>query len=89
MLLLNAALSATVNGDTFTGNSVPGGAAIDNDTTLHISDSTFTGNVALTNGGVAIDYFGPTTITQSTFSGNNAPFDSYLLNYTGFTLQSA
>ncbi len=84
--LLNAAGSATVNGDTFTGNTGPGGGAIDNDTTLNISDSTFTGNTAGTNGGGAIDNFGPTTITQSTFSGNSAPYDSNLLNYTGFTL---
>ena len=84
--LLNAAGSTTVNGDTFTGNTGPGGGAIDNDTTLNISDSTFTGNTAGTNGGGAIDNFGPTTITQSTFSGNSAPYDSNLLNYTGFTL---
>ena len=42
--------------------------------------------MAGTNGGGAIDNFGPTTITQSTFSGNSAPYDSNLLNYTGFTL---
>ncbi len=84
--LLNAAGSATVNGDTFTGNTGPGGGAIDNDTTLNISDSTFTGNTAGTNGGGAIDNFGSTTITQSTFSGNSAPYDSNILNYTGFTL---
>jgi chitodextrinase len=85
--LLNAAGSATVTGDTFTGNTGPGGGAIDNDTTLNISDSTFTGNTAGTNGGGAIDNFGATTITQSTFSGNSAPFDSNILNYTGFTLK--
>ncbi len=84
--LLNAAGSATVNGDTFTGNTGPGGGAIDNDTTLNISDSTFTSNTAGTNGGGALDNFGPTTITQSTFSGNSAPYDSNLLNYLGFTL---
>ena len=84
--LLNAAGSATVTGDTFTGNTGPGGGAIDNDTTLNISDSTFTGNTAGTNGGGAIDNFGPTTITQSTFSGNSAPYGANLLNYTGFTL---
>ncbi len=84
--LLNAAGSATVTGDTFTGNTGPGGGAIDNDTTLNISDSTFTGNTAGTNGGGAIDNFGATQITQSTFSGNSAPFDSNILNFTGFTM---
>ena len=84
--LLNAAGSMTVTGDTFTGNTGPGGGAIDNDTTLHISDSTFTGNTAGPNGGGAMNNFGPTTITQSNFSGNSSQFGANILNFTGFSL---
>ena len=84
--LLNAAGSMKVIGDTFTGNTGPGGGAIDNDTTLNISDSTFTGNTAGTNGGGAVENFGPTTMTQSTLSGNSSPYGADILNYTGFTI---
>ena len=81
--LLNAAGSMTVTGDTFTGNSGPGGGAIDNDTALNIGDSTFTGNTAGNNGGGAIGNLSSSaiiTITQSTISGNSAPFDANILN---------
>src|ERR1022692_398477 len=84
--LLNAAGTETVSGDTFTGNTGPGGGAIDNDTTLKISDSTFYNNTGGSNGGGAVENFGPTTITQSTLSGNTSPYGADILNYTGFTL---
>jgi chitodextrinase len=84
--LLNAAGTMKVIGDTFTGNTGPGGGAIDNDTTLNISDSTFVGNTAGTNGGGAVENFGPTTMTQSTLSGNSSPYGSDILNYTGYTI---
>src|SRR4029077_9972451 len=83
---LNAAGTRTVADSTFTGNTGPGGGAIDNDTTLNISDSTFTGNTGGTNGGGAIINFGSTTMTQTTVSGNSSPFGANILNYTGFTL---
>ena len=77
-----------VTGDTFTGNTRPaGGGAIDNDATLNISDSTFTGNTGGTNGGGAVVNFGTTTVTQSTFSGNSSQYGANILNYTGFTLK--
>ncbi|MGH3168133.1 MAG: choice-of-anchor Q domain-containing protein, partial [Trebonia sp.] len=84
--LLNAAGTMTVTGSTFTGNTGPGGGAIDNDTTLNISDSTFNGNTGGSNGGGAIDNFGTTTMTQTTFSGNSSLYGANILNYTGFTL---
>lgn len=84
--LLNAAGTMTVTGDTFTSNSGPGGGAIDNDTTLTISDSTFQGNTAGSNGGGAVENFGPTTMTQSTLSGNSSQYGANILNYTGHTL---
>ena len=84
--LLNAAGTATVKGDTFSGNSGPGGGAIDNDTVLNVSDSTFTGNTAAGNGGGGIVNFGTSTITQSTFSGNSSPYGANIYNYTGFSL---
>ncbi len=84
--LLNAAGSETVSGDTFTGNTGPGGGAIDNDTTLKISDSTFSGNTGGSNGGGAVENFGATTITQSTLAGNTSPYGADILNYTGYTL---
>jgi len=84
--LLNAAGTETVTGDTFTGNTGPGGGAIDNDTVLNISDSTFFNNTGGSNGGGAVENFGTTTIKQSTLSGNTSPFGADILNYTGFTL---
>lgn len=85
--LLNAAGSMTVTGDTFVGNSGPGGGAIDNDTILNIINSTFENNTAGTNGGGAMDNFGTTTISQSTMSGNGAPYGANLLNYGTYTLK--
>ena len=84
--LLNASGSMTLIGDTFTANTGPGGGAIDNDTTLNISNSTFTGNKGGTNGGGGVENFGTTTITQSTFSGNSSPYGANLFNYTGFKM---
>ena len=65
--LLNAAGTETLAGDTFVGNTGPGGGAIDNDTVLNIADSTFFDNKGGSNGGGAIENFGTTTLTQSTF----------------------
>ena len=84
--LLNAAGTETLAGDTFVGNTGPGGGAIDNDTVLNISDSTFFNNTGGSNGGGAIENFGTTTLTQSTFSGNTSPFGANIFNYTGYTL---
>src|SRR6202035_5389800 len=84
--LLNAAGTETLAGDTFVGNTGPGGGAIDNDTTLNITNSTFTNNTGGTNGGGAVVNFGTTTLTQSTFSGNTSPFGANIYNFTGFTL---
>ena len=84
--LLNAAGSETVAGDTFVSNKGPGGGAIDNDTRLSISDSTFNGNTAGGNGGGAVENFGQTTITQSTLDANTSPYGADILNYRGYTL---
>jgi hypothetical protein len=84
--LVNTAGTATVAGDTFVGNTGPGGGALDNDATLNITNSTFTNNTAGTNGGGAVVNFGTTTVNQSTFSGNTSPFGANLYNFTGFTL---
>jgi Bacterial Ig domain len=84
--LVNTAGTATVAGDTFVGNTGPGGGALDNDATLNIANSTFTNNTAGTNGGGAVVNFGTTTVNQSTFSGNTSPFGANLYNFTGFTL---
>ncbi len=84
--LLNAAGTETVTGDTFTGNTGPGGGAIDNDTTLNIADSTFYNNTGGSNGGGAVENFGTTTIKQLTLAGNTSPYGANILNYTGFTL---
>ena len=84
--LLNAAGTETLSGDTFTGNTGPGGGAIDNDTTLKIGDSTFYNNTGGSNGGGAVENFGATTITQTTLSGNTSPYGADIFNYTGFTL---
>src|ERR1019366_7632527 len=72
--LLNAAGTETLVGDTFVGNTGPGGGAIDNDTTLNITNSTFYNNTGGTNGGGAVENFGTTTLKQSTFSGNTSPY---------------
>ncbi len=84
--LLNAAGTEALNGDTFSGNTGPGGGAIDNDAALRISDSTFYGNAGGSNGGGAVENFGTTTITSSTFSGNSSPYGADLYNYTGFSM---
>jgi chitodextrinase len=84
--LLNAAGTETLTGDTFVGNTGPGGGAIDNDTTLNIGNSTFFNNTGGSNGGGAVENFGTTTITQSTLSGNTSPYGADILNYTGFKL---
>jgi chitodextrinase len=84
--LLNAAGTETLAGDTFVGNTGPGGGAIDNDTTLNIANSTFYNNTGGTNGGGAIVNFGTTTLNQSTFSGNTSPYGANIYNYTGFKL---
>jgi chitodextrinase len=84
--LLNAAGTETLVGDTFTGNSGPGGGAIDNDTTLNITSSTFFNNTGGANGGGGVENFGTTTIRQSTLAGNTSPYGANIFNYTGFTL---
>ncbi|HEY6427355.1 MAG TPA: fibronectin type III domain-containing protein [Acidimicrobiales bacterium] len=84
--LLNAAGTETLVGDTFVGNTGPGGGAIDNDTALNVSNSTFFNNTGGGNGGGAVENFGTTTLTQSTFSGNSSPYGADIFNYTGFTL---
>jgi hypothetical protein len=84
--LLNAAGSETLVGDTFVGNTGPGGGAIDNDTALLIVNSTFVNNTGGSNGGGAVENFGTTTIRQSTFSGNTSPYGANLFNYTGFSM---
>ena len=84
--LLNAAGTATLAGDTFVGNTGPGGGALDNDATLNIANSTFTNNTAGTNGGGAVVNFGTTTVKQSTFAGNTSPFGANVSNSTGDTL---
>ena len=84
--LLNAAGTETLVGDTFVGNTGPGGGAIDNDTTLNITNSTFYNNTGGTNGGGAVENFGTTTLKQSTFSGNTSPYGANIFNYTGFKL---
>ncbi len=72
--------TTTLARDTFSGNAGPGGGAIDNDTDVNVSNSTFTGNTAGSNGGGAIGNFGTATITQSTFSGNSSAFGANLHN---------
>jgi hypothetical protein len=84
--LVSAAGTTTVTGDTFTGNSGPGGGAIDNDSIVNVNDSTFFNNTAGTNGGGAVVNFGTATIVGSTLSGNTSPFGADVLNFTGFTL---
>ena len=84
--LLNAAGSETAVGDTFVSNTGPGGGAIDNDTSLSISDSTFNGNTGGGNGGGAVENFGHTTITRSTLDANTSPYGADILNYSGYTL---
>ena len=84
--VVNAAGTETLAGDTFIGNTGPGGGALDNDATLNITNSTFYNNTAGTNGGGAVVNFGTTTLTQSTFSGNTSPYGANIYNYTGFTL---
>ncbi len=84
--MVNGAGTLTVAKDTFTGNTGPGGGALDNDATLNVTDSTFYNNTAGNNGGGAIVNFGATTISQLTLSGNTAPFGADVLNYTGFTM---
>jgi len=84
--LLNAAGTESLSGDTFVGNSGPGGGAIDNDTVLGIKDSTFFNNTAGNNGGGAVENFGTTTVTQSTFSRNTSLYGADVLNYTGYSL---
>lgn len=74
------ALSLTVTGCTFTGNTATGdagasglGGAIRSDIlgVLTVTDSTFTGNTA-SRGGGAIFNVGPTIVTGSTFTNNTA-----------------
>lgn len=59
----------------FTGNAATntnyfGGAAIFNNGTCTVTDSTFTGNSATPSDGASIDSIGPLTVTGSTFTNN-------------------
>src|SRR5579875_2830507 len=80
---INSSGSLSVSFSTFTGNSGQEGGGIFNQSTgaaATITDSTFNGNTAGTNGGGAIQNFGTATITWSTISGNGAPFGADLHN---------
>lgn len=80
--IVSAVGTMTVADSTFTGNTGPGGGAIDNDSTVNVSDSTFSGNTAGSNGGGAIQNFGTVNITYSTLSGNSSAFGANLHNDT-------
>jgi hypothetical protein len=77
--LVSAVDTTTVTGSTFVGNLAldsgghsVGGGAIDNDATVVVSNSTFTGNQGGSNGGGAIQNFGTARITASTLSGDSS-----------------
>jgi len=71
---VNTGTTATLSDLTIShGFSGEGGGGIENDGTLTVSNSTFTGNDAGEGGGIEND--GTLTVSDSTFSGNSA--DSY------------
>jgi hypothetical protein len=69
----NGGGTATITGSTFSANTGNFGAAITNALgTMHIINSTFSGNIANNNGGGVYVDQGVVTITNSTFFGNTA-----------------
>ncbi|MCQ2380485.1 MAG: hypothetical protein MJ025_06165, partial [Victivallaceae bacterium] len=72
----------TITGSTFTGNSAHSGGAIENDCTVAITDSIFTGNSAGTDGG-AIENDCTADITDSIFTDNSAGADGGAIYNTG------
>jgi predicted outer membrane repeat protein len=79
--LVNVRGTTTVVSSAFVGNTAPGGGAIDNDTALSVTDSTFYDNEAGDNGGGAIGNFGTATITQSTLSANDSRWGANVHTY--------
>ena len=92
--------SLTIDGTTFTGNSVTAdfkttnndniaGGAIFNDTgaKLDVKNATFTGNTSSLKGGAIFNRDGTVTITNSTFKGNSVPKSAggAVLNESGNT----
>ena len=92
--------SLTIDGTTFTGNSVTAdfsttnndkiaGGAIFNDTNakLDVKNATFTGNTSSLKGGAIFNRDGNVTITSSTFRGNSVPTSAggAVLNESGDT----
>ena len=92
--------SLTIDGTTFTGNSVTAdfkttnndkiaGGAIFNDTgaELSVKNATFTGNTSSLKGGAIFNRDGKVTITDSTFKGNSVPTSAggAVLNESGDT----
>ncbi len=75
----------TINGGTFTGNTVDNGGAIHNGGTLTINGGAFTNNIAYGQGG-AINNVGKDTvltITGGTFTGNKSGYGGAIENYYG------
>ena len=92
--------SLTIDGTTFTGNSVTAdfnttnndkiaGGAIFNDTgaELNVKNATFTGNTSSLKGGAIFNRDGEVTIENSTFKGNSVPTSAggAVLNESGDT----
>ena len=96
----NGQASLTIDGTTFTGNSVKAdfnttqndniaGGAIFNDTNakLDVKNATFTDNTSSLKGGAIFNRDGTVTITNSTFKGNSVPKSAggAVLNESGNT----
>ncbi|MDX2077622.1 MAG: hypothetical protein SFZ02_14430 [bacterium] len=79
--VVDTGASLELNGLTLQNGNAAGGGAIVNIVggTLTISNSTFSGNSASTDGGAIFNY-GSLTISNSTFSGNSATFGGAIFN---------
>ena len=79
------AATLTLNADVFADNHAQFGAGLDNGGTLFLTNSTFTGNVAIDGGlGGGFFNFGTMVATNNTFTGNTA-----LYGGGGITYESA
>jgi hypothetical protein len=81
--LVNAVGTTYVSTSTFTGNTAPGGGAIDNDATMTVRNSTFYNNKGGSTGGGGIVNFGSMTLTQSTLFANSAPYGANVYTCCG------
>ncbi|MDX2077136.1 MAG: hypothetical protein SFZ02_11940 [bacterium] len=88
-IFIDTSTTVSISNSTFINNavSVSVGGAIVNNGSLIISNSTFTGNTAVTwGGGIYSNIATTTTITNSTFTDNSAEFGGAIDNFGNLTI---